>query len=58
MTTTQTDDMLDRQAREIQNVVDQCRRAMTDLTVEEKAVAVDQLRGWVELERSTHEPMN
>ena len=47
-----TDDALDRQAREIQNVIDACRRAMADLTVEEKAVAVDQLRGWVELDEA------
>jgi hypothetical protein len=54
MTTSPTDDALAKQTREIQNV-DQCRRAMPDLTREEKIVAVDQLHGWVELERSTHE---
>ena len=46
---------LAKQTREIQTVVDQCRRAMTDLTVVEKALVVDQLRGWVELERGTYE---
>jgi hypothetical protein len=54
----QTDDPLDtlpKQTREIQTVVDQCRRAMTDLTVVEKALVVDQLRSWVELERGTYE---
>jgi hypothetical protein len=54
----QTDDPLDtlpKQTREIQIVVDQCRRAMTDLTVVEKALVVDQLRSWVELERGTYE---
>ena len=48
-------DALDRRAHEIKNVVDECRRALTDLTVEEKALVLDQLRGWVELERSTHQ---
>ena len=54
----QTDDPLDalaKQTREIQNVVDQCRRAMVDLEVHAKALVVDQLRGWVELERGTYE---
>jgi hypothetical protein len=48
-------DALDRRARDIQNVVDQCRRAMVDLDVDAKALVVEQLRGWVELERSTHQ---
>jgi hypothetical protein len=48
-------DALAKQTREIQTVIDQCRRAMTDLTVVEKALVVDQLRGWVELERSTYQ---
>jgi hypothetical protein len=51
----QTDDALAKKAHEIQNVVDQCRRAMSDLDVDAKALVVDQLHGWVELERSTHE---
>jgi hypothetical protein len=53
--TTDMDNALAKQTREIQNVVDQCRRAMVDLDVDAKALVVDQLHGWVELERSTHE---
>ena len=50
-----SNDALERQAREIQFVVDACRRAMIDLTIEQKALVMDQLRGWIELERSSHE---
>jgi hypothetical protein len=50
-------DALDRQAREIQNVIDACRRAMIDLDVDAKALVVDQLHGWVELERGTFESL-
>ena len=32
-----------------------CRRALADMTVEDKVIVADQLRGWVEAERGTHE---
>lgn len=32
-----------------------CRRALADMTVEDKVMVADQLRGWVEAERGTHE---
>jgi hypothetical protein len=32
-----------------------CRKAMVDMTVEDKVIVADQLRGWVEAERGTHE---
>jgi hypothetical protein len=37
-------DALDRRARDIQNVVDQCRRAMVNLDVDAKALVVEQSR--------------
>lgn len=51
------DDALDRRVRAIVEAVDACRRALIDLTVEDKLIAVERLRGWVEVERGTHEPM-
>ena len=51
------DDALDRRVRAIVEAVDACRRALLDLTVEDKLIAVERLRGWVEVERGTHEPI-
>jgi hypothetical protein len=48
---------LDRRVRAIVEAVDACRRALLDLTVEDKLIAVERLRGWVEVERGTHEPI-
>jgi hypothetical protein len=51
------DAALDRRVRAIVEAVDACRRALLDLTVEDKLIAVERLRGWVEVERGTHEPI-
>jgi hypothetical protein len=55
MTTTQTDDALAKQRREIQNVVDAVWRLLVDLTVEEKRLATDELNKWVTLEEASHQ---
>jgi hypothetical protein len=34
-----------------------CRRALVDLTLEDKLIAMERLRGWVEVERGTYEPI-
>jgi CelD/BcsL family acetyltransferase involved in cellulose biosynthesis len=53
-----TDDEIDRQARAIHEVVKACRRALVDLVVEDKAIVVERLTAWVELERrSVEEPI-
>jgi hypothetical protein len=45
-----------RQAGEaILSAVDECRRALIDLTIEDKVIAMERLSAWVELERSTSE---
>ena len=51
-----TDDEIDREAREIKDVIDRCRAAMADLTPDAKAVVVQQLHRWVVLEEATHLP--
>jgi hypothetical protein len=48
--TTPQDEALDRRVRMILAVVDACRRAMVDLVVEDKAIVVERLNAWVELE--------
>lgn len=50
------DDALDRRVRAIVEAVDACRRALIDLTVEDKLLAVERLRGWVALEEATAHP--
>lgn len=44
-----------RAQRSDSDPVDQVRRLLVDMPVEEKAVVVDRLQGWIEYERSTHE---
>jgi hypothetical protein len=51
------DDSLDKRVRAILEAVDACRRAMIDLTLADKDIALERLRGWVEVERGTHEPI-
>jgi hypothetical protein len=48
-------DALDRRVRAILSAVDQCRRVLIDLTIEDKVIAMERLSAWVELERSTSE---
>jgi hypothetical protein len=45
------DDALDRRVRAIVEAVDACRRALIDLTIEDKLLAVERLRGWVRVGR-------
>jgi hypothetical protein len=42
---------LDRRVRSILSVVDECRRLMVDLPIEDKLLAVERLVAWTELER-------
>jgi hypothetical protein len=46
----------DAQEREIQAVVEACRKAMIDLIVEDKAVVLQELHRWVVAEAATHDP--
>jgi hypothetical protein len=57
MTTTQTDDaeIDERQAREAENMAQQIWKLMVDLTVEEKALVVDQLTKLLALEEASHQ---
>src|SRR5271168_4563290 len=41
-----------------ETVVEAFRQAMIDMTLPEKVAVVDQLTGWIELERSTYESLN
>jgi hypothetical protein len=54
MATTQPPGPLDKKAIEIMNVVDACRRAMIDLTVEEKRLVLTEVDKWVSYEESGH----
>jgi hypothetical protein len=47
-----------RQKPPAKTVIGACRQAMIDLDVDAKADVVNQLHGWIELERSTHESLN
>ena len=51
------DDALDKRVRAILEAVEACRRALSDLTLTDKDIALERLRGWVEVERGTHEPI-
>jgi hypothetical protein len=51
------DAALDRRVRAIVEAVDACRRVLIDLTLPDKDIALERLRGWVEVERGTHEPI-
>jgi hypothetical protein len=51
------DDARDKRVRMILSAVDECRRVLIDLTVEDKTIVVERLNAWVELERSTTEPI-
>ena len=55
MTTNEAEDRIDKRAREIKQAVDQCRMAMADLVLADKMVALDHLRGWLEVELSTYD---
>jgi hypothetical protein len=46
-------DPLDKQ---IDDAVEACRKAVIDLTVKEKTVVMERLRGWIELEAASHDP--
>lgn len=56
MTNPETDEALDRRAREIILVVDTAWKAMADLTVEEKALALDRLTKRLAMEEASHDP--
>jgi hypothetical protein len=43
-----------KRAREITDTVDKCWKAMVDLTIEEKALALDRLTKLVAMEEATH----
>ena len=49
---TQSDDPLDKQ---MGDAVQACRRVMIDLTVEEKAVVLQELRRWLVAEVATND---
>jgi hypothetical protein len=49
------DDALDQRVKTILEAIDACRRALVDLVIEDKLIAVERLNAWVELERGTHE---
>ncbi len=49
--TTQSDEALDKRVRAIVEAVDECRRALIDLVVEDKVVVIERLTAWVEYER-------
>ena len=51
----ETEDALDKRVRAILSAVDECRRALIDLTTEDKVIATERLSAWVELERGTSE---
>jgi hypothetical protein len=51
-----SDDALDRKAGQILDVVDQIRRAMIDLTVEQKRLVVIEVDRWVAMEEASHQP--
>ena len=59
MTTMTSDAANDRASsasdRDIRDAVEACRKAMGDLDIDAKEAALEELRAWVELERSTHE---
>jgi len=46
----------DAQAREIQAVVEACRKAMADLEIDAKAVVLNELHRWIVLEQASHDP--
>jgi hypothetical protein len=46
----------ERQMREVQAVVDQVRRLMTDFIIEQKCLVVIEIDRWVSLEEATHAP--
>jgi hypothetical protein len=54
-TMSETDDVLAKQAGEIQNVVDGCRRAMADLDVDAKRRVLTEIDRWVSLEGASHQ---
>jgi hypothetical protein len=54
-TTDAQTDALDKRVRAILSAVDECRRALIDLTIEDKVIAMERLSAWVELERGTSE---
>lgn len=51
---TMADDALDRRAGDIKDAVDACIRALIDLDIEAKALALDQLAKLVATEEATH----
>jgi hypothetical protein len=56
MTTQPADDALDRRAREIIAAVDAAWKAMADLDVEAKALALDRLTKRLAMEEASHDP--
>jgi hypothetical protein len=50
------DEEIERQVKAIHGAVRACRQALSDLLIEEKFLALDQLRGWLELEKASHLP--
>ncbi len=54
--TTQPPDPLDRRAIEIMNTVDQVRRMLLDMTVEEKRLVMTELDRWISMEEASHVP--
>jgi hypothetical protein len=57
MPTDDVDAALDRRVRAILAAVDACRLALIDLPLADKDIALERLRGWVEVERGTAEPI-
>jgi hypothetical protein len=56
MTTTQTDDALDKRAQAILEITRQCWKLLSDLRIDDRAVALDKLDEWLTLEALTHIP--
>jgi hypothetical protein len=51
-----TNDHAQRQADPVTEAVEACRKAIIDLTLEQKQAALDQLAGWIALEERSWLP--
>jgi hypothetical protein len=55
---TEPDAAIDRRLRAILSIIDEARKLMSDLVVEDNLLVVERLTAWVELERrSAAEPI-
>ena len=54
---TEPDAAIDRRLRAILSIIDEARKLMSDLVVEDKLLVVDRLTAWATLEEGTAHPM-